>query len=433
MGEPTLASAPRIAFVTLGCKVNQAESEAIARSLGIEGTGVSSAEADLVVINTCTVTGEADRKARKAVRHALGMPVSPVVVVTGCLAALDAAALAAIDPRVVVEPDKQRVASSVRAALEARLGSAASFSASHGSASRARMQLKVEDGCDSYCTYCIVPFARGVPRVVPIDEVVAEAGRMVRGGASEIVLTGINIGRYDDGGQGLPELLRAVAATGVSRVRLSSVEPRDVTDALLAAAAETSAFCAHLHVPLQSGSDPTLARMGRPYTGAAYAETIARARRAFPGIAISTDVIAGFPGETEEDHAQTLAFVEAEAFSRMHVFRYSARPGTPAATLPHHVPPEVKARRSAELRTLAEKMAARYAAAHAGTVRELLVERTVRTPGGELRAQGVTREYLRVSAPLDGAHGIEPAPGMTCRVLMGVVGDDGVIGARIVG
>jgi len=383
--------APRVAFVTLGCKVNQTETAALAGELGLPVNGCEPESADVVVINTCTVTGEADRKARKAVRHALGLPGAPVVVVTGCLAALDAAGLGALGDRVVVEADKALVSGRVKASLPGRW---VSNGATVLRFARTRAQLKVEDGCDGFCTYCIVPYARGLPRPVPIERVMADAAAMVAAGAREIVLTGINIGRYDDRGARLPEVIERVAATGVARIRLSSIEPADVDERLLAAASRTPAFCAHLHVPLQSGADEVLARMGRPYDAAAYADILGRARGAFPGIAISTDVIVGFPGETDAEFAETFAFVEDMAFSRLHVFRYSARGGTPAASMAGQVAPTVKAERAAALRELGERLAARYVASRVGERSELLVERVVKGDGIPM-AEGVTREYVR--------------------------------------
>lgn len=421
----------RVAFVTLGCKVNQTESEAIAAELATAPGSCAPEAADVVVINTCTVTGEADHKARKAVRHALALPQEPVVVVTGCLAALDAPALRSLGERVVVEADKEAVAAQVRERLDDSAPALTSAAAPTGPAAsvapaspRTRAQLKVEDGCDAFCTYCIVPYARGVPRAVPAERVIAEAERLVAAGVSEIVLTGINIGRYNDAGMRLPGLVERVAATGVPRVRLSSIEPGDVDDALLAAAVRTPAFCAHLHVPLQSGADGVLARMGRPYDAERYTETIARVCEALPGVAVTTDIIVGFPGETDAEFAETRALAEASGFSRLHVFRYSARPGTPAAVMDGQVPSHVRAARSAELRALGERLALAYANTQVGRTIEILVERA---EGGV--AEGTTREYVRARVPVEGAspgtlvravaERAEPGPVLVARPLDG--------------
>ncbi|MDZ4166988.1 MAG: radical SAM protein, partial [Coriobacteriia bacterium] len=271
MGEPF-----GVAVRTLGCKVNQAESDAIASALAASGT-IAAAEDDarVVVINTCTVTGEADHKARKAIRHALGLPGAPTVVVTGCLAALDPGGVASLGDRVIVEPAKDRVAARV-AAIVGTADLPVVTRASAGGVSRARVQVKVQDGCDTFCSYCIVPHARGVPCSVPHAEVFGRVRELVEAGVAEVVLTGINIGRYDADGVTLPGLVEAVAATGVPRLRLSSIEPGDVSEELLAVAASTPALCRHLHIPLQSGADATLAAMARPYDSGTYAEVVAR-------------------------------------------------------------------------------------------------------------------------------------------------------------
>lgn len=428
----------RVSFVTLGCKVNQADSEAMIGDIFASGAAVVDSGADVVVVNTCSVTGEADRKARKAVRHALAAREEPLVVVTGCLAALDAPGLRELGDRVIVEADRERVGVRVHEALELRVGTgetrsvldappdrAGEATATAPAARRARVQLKVEDGCDAFCTYCVVPFARGLPRPVPFDRIIARTGQLVAEGVSEIVLTGINIGRYDDSGRRLADLVQAVAATNVRRIRISSIEPGDLTAELLDVIADTPAVCRHLHVPLQSGCDSVLAAMGRPYDTAAYARTLERVRGRVPGVAVSTDVIAGFPGETDVDAAATLAFVEQQEFSRLHVFRYSARTGTPAATMPGHVDPRAKATRSAELRALGDRLARRHADASIGSPAEVLIE-SVAPPatGRAAYAEGTTREYLRVRVG-----GASYRPGQLVPVTLGrVVGTSGVVG-----
>ncbi len=383
-----------VAFRTLGCKVNRVESDQIAVELIGRGARIAPEnEAAVVVINTCTVTGEADAKARKAVRHALNADSRPLVVVTGCLAALDAPGLASLGERVIAEPDKsvivRRVAESL--GLPATVDDGMPPIVAVGDGFRTRAAIKIEDGCDNFCTYCIVPHARGVPRAVPLELVVKSARGLVDAGVAEVVLTGINIGRYRDGDAELRDVVRAVAATGVARLRVSSIEPPDLTPRLISVLAETPALCEHLHVPLQSGSDAVLSRMGRAYTTREYEEWIGALREAIPGVAVTTDVIAGFPGETDEEHEASCAFVRRIGFAKLHVFRYSARPGTPAAALPQ-VGPSIKADRAALLRAIGDECRFDYINAREGAQASVLVE----SVDGE-SVTGTTRDYLRVS------------------------------------
>lgn len=389
----------RVAFRTLGCKVNRVESDEIAaRLLGSGFEVVPEDESDVIVINTCTVTGEADAKARKAVRQALKATSAPMVVVTGCLAALDADGLRVLGDRVIVEADKSAVASRIAQVLARELGSADQSVPvlRAGDAFRTRVPVKIEDGCDNFCSYCIVPHARGVPRSVPMDDILAEVQSLVEAGVRELVLTGINLGRYSDGDLVLADVISQVSAAGIPRLRLSSIEPPDLTEGLLDALATSPAFCRHLHVPLQSGSDAVLAAMGRKYTTAEYADRIGVARAALPGLTVTTDVIAGFPTETEDDHRASLSFVERIAFSKLHVFRYSQRAGTPAAELAQ-LPPETRARRATELREVGHRLRAEFVASRVGSRAEVLIER-LQTG----LAEGTTREYLRVRIPAGG-------------------------------
>ena len=421
-----------VAFKTLGCKVNQVESEAMAADLLGRGAVLADeADASVIVVNTCTVTGEADAKARKAVRHALALPSRPIVVVTGCFAALEARAVAALGERVLVEADKDLVTGRVGALLGLQ-GGVAPVRAYGGSGFRTRAMLKIEDGCDAFCSYCIVPYARGVPRGTPLDAVVAEAEHLVRSGVREIVLTGINIGRYRDevAGADLATLVRAVAATGVKRLRLSSVEPRDLTERFLAEVSETPAFCPHLHVPLQSGSDDVLAAMGRRYTSREYAALVATAREAIPGLAVTTDVIAGFPGETPAQAAETLALCEEMGFRRMHVFRYSPRDNTPAALRADQVSAAEKSARASELRALSAAHWVRDADSLIGTQREVLVERAGTVGDGTRWCEGTTPDYLRVrfAQPGRDAEAAPYAPGDLVGVRLCEVKNERVLG-----
>ncbi len=380
-----------MAFKTLGCKVNRVESEDIASDLLGRGCMlVPENEALVVIINSCTVTGEADRKARKAVRHALNGARAPIVVVTGCLATMDPQGLRDLSERVVVEADKERVADIVSSVLDLH-ATHHGHAVGMGEGFRTRTMLKIEDGCDNFCTYCIIPYARGVPRSVPLDQLIDRAKRLVEAGVAEIVLTGINIGRYRDGGHTLPDVVRRIAATGIRRLRLSSVEPPDVNGELLAALAETPCAVPHLHIPLQSGSDSVLAAMGRTYSAAEFEILVGRARKAVPGLVITTDVIAGFPGETWCDAVETIAMCERIGFSKMHVFRYSERPGTPAATMLRSVAPGERAVRAQALRMLGQSMRERFLRSLLGAERTVLVESVAGST-----AIGTTGDYVRV-------------------------------------
>jgi len=409
--EAGSTAALTVAFRTLGCKVNRVESEQIAAEL--LGGGVllvAEDEAQVVVINTCTVTGEADAKARKAIRHALKATSHPIVVVTGCLAALDTGELRAISPRVVVEADKERVAGVVATMLGANLGPGAATRrpVRVGEGFRTRAMIKIEDGCDNFCSYCIVPYARGVPRAVSFAEVVDSAASLVDEGVAEIVLSGVNIGRYDDAGRDVADLVAAVASTGVARLRLSSIEPPDLTARLLDVLGETPSVCQHLHVPLQSGSDDVLGAMSRTYTIAEYEARIEAARSAIAGLAVTTDVIAGFPGESERDHALTIEAARRIGFAKLHVFRYSERSGTAAAQM-EQLTPDVRSSRAAELREVGERLREEHIASRAGSTAELLVESVAAGV-----ATGTTRDYIRVSVEAEAA-----SPGDCVAVRLG--------------
>ncbi|MDH4139349.1 MAG: tRNA (N(6)-L-threonylcarbamoyladenosine(37)-C(2))-methylthiotransferase MtaB [Coriobacteriia bacterium] len=398
-----------VAVRTLGCKVNQAESEDIVGALLHAGYRVVSEEdADVIVVNTCTVTAEADHKARKAIRHAHSLPHSPFVVATGCMAVREPDTLRGLGSRVAVEPDKHAVVEEIRRIVNA-CGRDAQQEPGIGEQSRiesrfrSRAPLKIEDGCDAYCAYCVVPFARGLPRSTPLADVVRRARELASQGVSEVVATGVNVGRYLDqeSGVGLDGLLWAVAETGICRVRLSSIEPLDITKALLGVLAQMPSFCEHLHVPLQSGSDEVLGRMGRGYTSSEFEARIELAREWIPGLSVTTDVMAGFPGETAEDVAQTAAVCERIAFAKMHVFRYSRRPGTSAAEMPGQVDAGEIARRARCLRDVGDRLHSSWLDAHVGSSAEVLVEQFVQRDGRD-RVAGTSRDYLKVEAPADG-------------------------------
>lgn len=361
---------PGVALVNLGCRVNRVELDLMASELERAGVAlVGEEEASAVVVNTCAVTGEAEAKTRKAVRRAAGLPQGPLVVATGCVANLFSEELSALAPNVVVEREKSRVAARVLEGLGLAAGAggraepAPCDSGAVTPTGRTRPGIKIQDGCDNRCTYCIVWRARGAARSEAPDRVLSEVRAAMARGAHEVVLTGINLGSYRaSDGRGreldLPALLELLLAeTGVERVRLSSIEPPDVTARLCSVMAASGGRVApFLHVCLQSGCDETLRRMARVYRTDLFRRVAETARSHVPDIALSTDLIVGFPGETEEEFGRSLAFCREMRFSWMHVFRYSRRPGTPAATMPGQVPADVCAERGRRARGLAREM-----------------------------------------------------------------------------
>ena len=377
------------AVVNLGCKVNRVESDDASARLAARGTETAEADADLIVVNTCTVTGEAEKKTRKAVRRARRANDRARVLVTGCAAAVDAAFYEALDPRVRVV-GKARLAEEIEAWCDSEGVSAAPPLLPVGPGFRTRVGVKVQDGCDNACTYCIVHVARGRATSRAADGVVRECAEYARAGAGEIVLTGINLGSYCDGARRDPSatrlagllrrLLDATAdlhAPGAFpvRFRISSIEPRDVDDALVdLLAAADGRVCRHLHLPLQAGSSKVLREMARPYDADRFRALVERLYAAVPGLALSTDVIAGFPGETDAEFQETLELARACRFAKMHAFPYSRRAGTPAAERPDQVPPDIKAARAAALRALGDELRAAERARRAGTVELALVE-----------------------------------------------------------
>ncbi|WP_273448534.1 MiaB/RimO family radical SAM methylthiotransferase [Thermophilibacter provencensis] len=361
---------PGVALVNLGCRVNRVELDLMASELERAGVAlVGEEDASAVVVNTCAVTGEAEAKTRKAVRRAAGLPQGPLVVATGCVANLFSDELSALAPNVVVEREKSRVAARVLEGLglaaggEGRAEPAPCDPGAVTPTGRTRPGIKIQDGCDNRCTYCIVWRARGAARSEAPGRVLSEVRAAMARGAHEVVLTGINLGSYRaSDGRGreldLPALLELLLAeTGVERVRLSSIEPPDVTERLCSVMAASGGRVApFLHVCLQSGCDETLRRMARVYRTDLFRRVAETARSHVPDIALSTDLIVGFPGETEEEFGRSLAFCREMRFSWMHVFRYSRRPGTPAATMPGQVPADVCAERGRRARGLAREM-----------------------------------------------------------------------------
>lgn len=369
----------RFSIVNIGCKVNRVEVDAAAAELLAQGARqVQGEPADIVLVNTCTVTGEADKKTRKAVRQALKANPEAQVLVTGCAAVMSPAWFEELDERVHVVAKSEAVARAWEHAGEAPAAVAYHSGALRiGGGFRTRVGIKAQDGCNNACAYCIVHVARGGSRSVPLERVVADARRHAEAGARELVLTGINLGAYRDDGRGLADLLEALLeACPGARLRIGSVEPRDVDDALIRVMARADGrICRHLHLPLQSGCSRVLSEMDRPYDAPFFEDLVKRLRAAMPGIALSTDIIVGFPGETEADFQETLGVARRCGFSKIHVFRYSKRAGTPAAARADQVPAEVAADRSKRLQDLGRELAVADARGRVGTAERVLVER----------------------------------------------------------
>jgi threonylcarbamoyladenosine tRNA methylthiotransferase MtaB len=406
---------PTYSIVTLGCKLNQAESaalEARLRGLGLQRApaGAGGTAADVVVLNTCTVTGFADREARQIARRLRRAHPRATLIATGCYAERDPEALRAglgIDHVVGLRDQLERVPALAAGALRIRYDpqarSLGDFGATEGcdphpdAADRTRAWLKIQDGCDLRCSYCVIPSVRGASRSVPPAVVLARLARLIDGGFREIVLTGVNTGAWGqdlDPRRRLEDLLReALAAAGPARLRLNSLEPGTVTPGIAALLAFSERLAPHLQIPLQSGCDAVLARMRRPYRRRHYARLVEGLRRAVPDMALGADVIVGFPGETEAEFLETRDFIAASPLNYLHVFSYSPRPGTPAAALPGGVPPAAIRERSARLRELAGELSLRFRRSFVGRARRTLALRQVRRDG---RLRGLTDNFIEV-------------------------------------
>jgi len=394
----------------LGCKVNHAEAEAVARRLAGRGVRIIDGHrgaghrvaADLVVINTCTVTSIADQKSRQAVRRARRANPDAEIVVAGCSVAVDPAPFAAADPAARLVD--ARTTGALDAELDALLAADGPLPTAWGvepaapapiPGERTRAYVKVQDGCSFHCTYCVIPRARGPERSLTPDAVLEDVRAALARGRREIVLTGINIGTYD-GGDSAPgprgshawEALslagligRILAETPVERLRLPSIEAQHVTDELLDVWAASGGRCLpHFHVPLQAGDDGTLRRMGRRYDTAGYAAVMRRIRRIVPDAALHADVIVGFPTEDEAAWRRSVEFIEAIGFAGLHVFRYSPRPGTPAVRMAGQVDEARRRARAEELLAVAARLRRTWAARQVGRMLSVLFEEPA--PGG---------------------------------------------------
>lgn len=367
--------------INLGCKVNRAESDTIAARFLAEGHKPAALEeARVIIVNTCTVTGEAEKKTRKAIRRALRANPTARLLVTGCAVVIDPDSYRAIDSRVSIVHKTDLVAKTPVLRI--------------GELFPKRVSVKVQDGCDHACTYCIVHVARGKATSRAFDEVLAEVRAHEAAGVREIVLSGIDLGSYRFNGGGLAALLeRLLAETSQVRFRVSSVEPCSLTDDTIELIARAQGrICRHLHIPLQSGSSKVLAEMARPYDAGYYADLIEKLYRAIPSLSLSTDIIAGFPGETDEEFAETIALAEAARFSKIHAFPYSKRAGTPAALRNDQIAAPAKEKRLHCLLALGARLRKEDACRRIGTTEDILVEE----PG-----IGTSESYYKVKIPRD--------------------------------
>ncbi len=404
-------------IATLGCKVNQFETQAMEERLMRDGhlPAAPGEQADAVIVNTCAVTAESGRKSRQTIRRLQEENPGAVVAVCGCYAQLSPEETAEIGASVLFGTgDRMAFVEAVERAVES--GEPARhidrpFSRKEiellpaGAVSgRTRAMLRVQDGCRNFCTYCIIPFTRGSLRSMPIAAAVAEAEKLRAAGFLELVLTGIEVASYGldlEGSPGLAELVEAIAAvSGNMRLRLGSLEPTVITEDFCRRLAATGKVCRHFHLSLQSGCDRTLKAMNRKYSTAFFYERAELLRSFFPGCALTGDLITGFPGETEADHAETLDFLRRCAFSELHVFPYSRRPGTPADRLPGQLTHAVKNRRAHEAKAVSEETGKAYREASVGKVLPVLFEN-----GDGEGSVGHSDTYLRVTVPEQGLRG----------------------------
>ncbi len=405
---------PRVALHTLGCKLNYAETSAIGKQFLDRGYELVTLgePADVCVINTCSVTARANRECRQIIRRALRTADNPVVVVTGCYAQLEPEEVASIDgvDLVLGSREKNRIfehigtfekAPSPRvfvSDLSAMDDFGPAWSTEAGN--RTRAYLKVQDGCDYNCSFCTIPLARGKSRSLPVDAVVGQAQELVRHGFREIILTGVNVGDYGrKSGTRLLDLLQGLnGIAGLARLRISSIEPNLLTDEIVRFVADHPLMCKHFHIPLQSGSDAVLHAMRRRYTTARYAALVREIRERIPACGIGVDVIVGFPGETDEQFEETYRFLNELPVSYLHVFTYSERPNTPAATYARPVNPAIRSKRNEMLRILSEKKREAFYRDMVGKKVTVLTETGVE---GDRRF-GFTDNYVRVAVPSDG-------------------------------
>ena len=418
----------KAAFYTLGCKVNQYESQAMAQSLESHGFIVvdHSEEADVYIINSCTVTAESDRKTRQAVRRFKKLHPESIVVLTGCMPQAFPEISGKLDEADIVIGNKsnrflfdyitQYIDNRGRivAVDEHKAGDLFAGDCISNFRERTRASVKIEDGCNRFCSYCIIPYARGRVRSKPLEELKNEIAALEKNGFSEIVLVGINLSAYGMGfDYNIVDAVRLASSfDGIKRVRLGSLEPDHITDEIISGLAEIPEFCPQFHISLQSGCDNTLKRMNRHYNSAEYFELCKKLRNSFKGTTITTDIMVGFPGEIHDDFAASLEFAKKIGFEKVHVFPYSIRPGTPAAKMPDQIEKSEKERRAALMSNACDEIRNTFLNNQIGRTLDVLIEEH-----HDGYAQGYTANYTPIRIPCENAHGFVKAE------IIGVDGD----------
>jgi threonylcarbamoyladenosine tRNA methylthiotransferase MtaB len=408
---------PTVAFHTLGCKVNHYETEAIWQLFKQEGYERVEFESssDVYIINTCTVTNTGDKKSRQVIRRAVRKNPDAVICVTGCYAQTSPAEIMAIPGVDIVVGTQDRVKmleyieqykqerqpiNGVRNIMKNRVYEELDVPAF---TDRTRASLKIQEGCNNFCTFCIIPWARGLMRSRDPQEVIRQAQQLVDAGYKEIVLTGIHTGGYGEDlkDYNLAMLLKDLEAQvkGLKRLRISSIEASQITDEVIQVMNDSNVIVRHLHIPLQSGSNSVLKRMRRKYTMEFFGERLDRLKEALPGLAVTSDVIVGFPGETEEEFMETYHFIKDHQFSELHVFPYSKRTGTPAARMEDQVDEEIKNERVHRLISLSDQLAKEYASQFEDEVIEIIPEDRYKNDPESGLYEGYSDNYLKVVFP----------------------------------
>ena len=404
----------KVASHALGCKVNQYESEAIAELFaerGYEVVGIDE-PADVYVINTCTVTNFGDKKSRQLIRKVKRQNPDAIVAAIGCYAQTQPEKIKEIEGvNLIVGTNKRSEIVDLVENYSAQQGTICTVgeilkdhSFEHLSIQklegRTRAYLKIQDGCSQFCTYCIIPYARGPVRSRSIDDIAKEVETLAKNGFKEVVLAGIHVASYGKDLEGttlLDAIKRVHGVDGIERIRFSSIEPNFATEKFVSELAKLPKVCDHFHLSLQSGCNKTLKRMNRKYTAEQYIESAERLKKYFPNVAFTTDIIAGFPGETEEDFEESYKFAEKIGFSKIHAFPYSPKTGTPAAKMPDQVLNSVKNERTNRLISLSNRMADEFIEGFVGKIMPVLYEQEI----AEGVYEGYTTNYIRVHSKSD--------------------------------